>query len=215
VTAACGLSPRRIRKNNDSTISSIIVFVLNVPEKITTSRLILRRPLLSDADAVFEFGRDQEVTLYMDWPAHTSVQAAKEYLRDCVPRWDTAQEYDWMIALRDTGQVIGGISIRVRGHSADFGYILNRDFWGRGFATEAANAVVNWVFGIGSIYRVWATCDTENLASVRVLEKVGLTREGILRCWAIRPNISPKPRDAYVYSKVRGSGDVHPPESRN
>jgi len=180
-----------------------MILVLTVPEELLTPRLLLRRPLLSDADAVFEFGSDPEVTRYMDWPTHTSVEAAKEYLKDCTPRWTTACEYDWMITLRDSAQVIGGISICIRGHSADFGYILNRAFWGRGFATEAASAVVEWIFGQDSIYRVWATCDAENLASARILEKVGLSLEGILRSWAVRPNISSKPRDAFVYSKVR------------
>lgn len=177
--------------------------MLKVPETLETSRLILRRPVSSDAEAVFEFARDPEVTRFMDWPTHTNVQEAKDYLRDCIPRWENAREYDWMITLRDHNQVIGGVSIRVRGHSADFGYVLNRTYWGHGFATEAANAVVSWVSGFDTIYRVWATCDTENLASVKVLEKVGLSREGILRSWAVRPNISTKPRDAFVYSRVR------------
>jgi RimJ/RimL family protein N-acetyltransferase len=50
---------------------------------------------------------------------------------------------------------------------------------------------------------VWATCDVENLASVRVLEKLGLTCEGVLRRYAIRPNLSPTPRDAFVYARIR------------
>jgi ribosomal-protein-alanine N-acetyltransferase len=177
--------------------------VINVPEIIETPRLILRRPLLSDAEAVFAFGRDSEVTRYMDWPTHTSIETAKEYLRECSPRWESESEYDWMITLRDEQSVIGGISIRIRGHLADFGYILNRLYWGRGLATEAANAVVTWAWSLDCIYRVWATCDAENFSSARVLEKIGFIREGVLRSWAIRPNISQKPRDAFVYSKVR------------
>lgn len=54
-----------------------------------------------------------------------------------------------------------------------------------------------------SIRRVWATCDAENLASVRVLEKLGLSREGLLRQWAVRPNISSEPWNACIYARVR------------
>jgi RimJ/RimL family protein N-acetyltransferase len=87
----------------------------------------------------------------------------------------------------------------------DFGYVLHRQYWRRGIATEAARAVVAWVSTLEPVYRLWATCDIDNLASLRVLEKAGLSREGILRCWAIRPNISQQPRDAFVYAKVRGA----------
>jgi ribosomal-protein-alanine N-acetyltransferase len=183
--------------------AAIIILVIQVPEFFKTNRLHMRRPMQSDAAAVFEFGRDPEVTRFMDWPTHITIDAAKEYLRDCEPRWDTVQEYDWMIILTETNEIIGGLSLRIRGHAADFGYILNRNFWGRGIATEAAITLVSWADSIPSLYRIWATCDVENLASARVLEKAGLSREGVLRKWAIRPNISPEPRDALVYSKIR------------
>jgi len=157
---------------------------------------------MSDANAIYEFGRDPEVTRYMDWPTHTSVQDAKGYLEDCAARWGS-QEYDWLITLIGNDAAIGGVSARIRRHSSDFGYVLNRKHWGQGFATEASKSVVDWLFSLDFIQRVWATCDTENVASARVLEKVGLEREGILRRWAVRPNICKTPRDAFVYSKIR------------
>jgi len=57
--------------------------------------------------------------------------------------------------------------------------------------------------GRPEVYRVWAVCDTANLASARVLEKVGMTREGILKRWSVHPNVSPEPRDCFVYARVR------------
>ena len=176
--------------------------MFTAPETIATGRLILRRPKMSDANAVYEFGRDPEVTRFMDWPTHTSVQDAKGYLQDCAARWNS-NEYDWLITLIGNDEAIGGVSTRLRRHSADFGYVLNRKYWGQGFASESAKVVVDWLLTLDFIYRVWATCDTENLASVRVLERLGLEREGILRSYAVRPNICMTPRDAFVYSKVR------------
>lgn len=69
--------------------------------------------------------------------------------------------------------------------------------------TEAARAVIAWLTRLPSIYRVWAICDTENLASAKVLEKVGLLREGTLRCATMRPNLSSRPRDSFIFAKVR------------
>ena len=80
--------------------------------------------------------------------------------------------------------------------------MLGLEYRQQGFATEMVAETIAWALSQPEIYRVWATCDTENLASARVLEKVGLEREGTLRRWAIRPNISSEPRDAFIYSKV-------------
>ncbi len=117
--------------------------------------------------------------------------------------WESGAEFYWAVTLRPSDRAIGGISCRPRGHSADFGYVLDQRYWRQGLATEAAQAVVRWLFTLDTIYRVWATCDVNNLASARVLEKAGLSREGVLRCWAIRPNISNEPRDTFVYAQVR------------
>ena len=180
--------------------------MVRAPETLATDRLVLRLPALSDAEAIFEYGSDPEVARYMDWPMHETVGTVVEHLRTCAPRWESGEEFYWVITARPDDRAIGGISVRVRGHAADFGYVLNRRYWRQGIATEASRAVVEWAFTLASVHRVWATCDVDNIASARVLEKAGLSREGILRCWAVRPNLSPQPRDAYVYAKVRGDG---------
>ena len=69
--------------------------------------------------------------------------------------------------------------------------------------TEAARVIVDWVLKQEGIYRVWAFCDVENLASARVLEKVGMQKEGVLRRWMIHPNVSDEPRDCYCYAITR------------
>jgi RimJ/RimL family protein N-acetyltransferase len=100
-------------------------------------------------------------------------------------------------------RVIGMIGCRVRQHAADIGYVLSRKYWGHGYVTEAAKAIVEWATGVEFIYRVSAVCDVENKASARVLEKVGMQREGILKRYIVHPNISPEPRDCFVYAKTR------------
>jgi RimJ/RimL family protein N-acetyltransferase len=174
------------------------------PETIPTDRLILRRPRLSDAADIYEYGGDPEVTRYMDWPTHSSLQDALDYIQAAERSWESGQEYSWVIARKPDDKAIGGVGCRVRGHAVDLGYVLARNEWRRGYASEAARAVREWASSLDSIYRVWATCDVENAASARVLEKIGMSREGILRRWAIRPNLASRaPRDAFVYSWIR------------
>jgi ribosomal-protein-alanine N-acetyltransferase len=174
------------------------------PETITTARLVLRRPKSSDAAAVYEYGRDLEVTRYMDWRTHTGVADATAFLQDAARRWESGEEYSWAITVKPDDQPVGSIGCRVRGHTVDLGYVLSRNHWRRGYATEAARAILEWACALEGVYRVWATCDVENTASARVLEKIGMSREGVLRRWAVRPNLpSQPPRDAFVYSWVR------------
>ena len=180
--------------------------VVEAPEILVTQRLILRRPGLSDAPAVFEYASDPEVTRYMDWRTHTDVQDTVDFLRRCAPRWASGEELSWLLATRPADVVIGAVGCRVRAQAAEIGFVLNREYWQQGYATEAASAVVAWAFSDDSILRVWATCDAENLASARVLEKIGMTREAILRRYKVRPNLSTVPRDTFVYGMVRTVG---------
>ncbi len=95
------------------------------------------------------------------------------------------------------------VACRPEGHKAELGYVLARSYWGNGYMTEAVSAVVDWLLSVPEVHRVWAVCDTANLASARVMEKVGMTREGILKRWTVHPNVSSEPRDCFVYARVR------------
>jgi RimJ/RimL family protein N-acetyltransferase len=109
-----------------------------------------------------------------------------------------------MITVKPDDRAAGSVACFVRGHAAEVGFLLGRRYWGRGYATEAAKAVFNWAVSSDAVFRVWATCDVENETSAHVLEKIGMSREGVLRRWATRPNIAPGvPRDAVVYAWAR------------
>jgi RimJ/RimL family protein N-acetyltransferase len=179
--------------------------MVHAPESLTTERLILRRPQLTDATALFEeYCQDPEVTKYLIWRPHQNIQETIAFLAGCLARWESGEELTWGITQKDNDRLIGIVACRVRGHAADIGYVLARSYWHRGYVTEAARAVVEWAASLPSIFRVWAVCDTANEASARVLEKVGMTPEGILRRWIVHPNVSAEPRDCYVYAQVRG-----------
>ncbi len=88
-------------------------------------------------------------------------------------------------------------------YKVEFAYHLARREWGQGYAPEAAGALVHWALGQPTIHRIWTTCDVDNIRSVRVLEKLGLEREGTLRRWLVHPNISAEPRDALCFGRVK------------
>lgn len=174
------------------------------PETIATTRLHLRRPKPSDASAVYEYTRDPEVTRFMDWPAPSRIGDTIAAAENALRRWESGDEYAWRITVKPDDTPVGAIGCRLRDHTADFGFWLARPFWGRGYATEAARAVVGWLASLDEVDRIWATCDVENTASARVLERIGLSREGVLRRFAVRPNLPAQPpRDALLYSWIR------------
>lgn len=177
---------------------------MHPPEIIDLPRLRLRRPLVSDVDAMYEYGSDPEVARYADWPVRTSKDGMEDSVARRAQQWEAGTDYYWVITLLED-RAIGGISCCVEGDAAEIGFLLHRRHWGKGFATEAARAVLATALSLPGIRRVWATCDTENAASIRVLEKIGMKREGILQAWAIRPNLAPGiRRDAFSYVCVQG-----------
>jgi [ribosomal protein S5]-alanine N-acetyltransferase len=95
---------------------------------------------------------------------------------------------DFAIVLRETDEVIGGITIEVseQHRRASLGYWCGVDYWGRGYATEAVSAVIGYGFRKSALNRVHAECHGDNPASRRVLEKAGMTFEGRLRLHSFR-----------------------------
>ena len=104
---------------------------------------------------------------------------------------------------RETGAVIGSAEVyvdSVRHHRGEIGYILRRDVWGRGLATEVATLLLRFGFDDLRLHRLWASCDPANTASIRVLEKIGMQHEGVLRHQYLASDGSW--RDAAIYAAI-------------
>ena len=176
------------------------------PDLFHTPRLSARPPRVSDAEAVFAaYASDPEVTRYLAWRNYTEIEPLREFFRGVVRTWETGEgrHYAWLLSLRGTEEPIGSIGVNFDVHGAMLGYVLGRPYWGRGLMTEAVRYVAAWTLAQPPLFRVWAYCDTENLASARVMEKAGLVREGRLQRWHVCPTIGPEPRGCFVYGKVR------------
>lgn len=177
---------------------------MKIPESFDTARLRLRRSRPGDAAAVFEYGSDPEVARYADWPRLVQHEDAERAVANAASRWESGEEYGWRLTVKPDDVAVGGVACSINGHRAEFGYLVHRELWGRGYATEAAGAVLEWLQSVPTILRVQATCDVDNLASVRVLEKLGMQREAVLRRWSLRPNLPGQPvRDSFLFSWVR------------
>ena len=174
------------------------------PETLETIRLLMRMPVLADVDTIFrKYAQDKEVTKFLIWRPHENINVTREFILRCIQCWENETAFPWVIVRKNDSELVGMIELRIDKYAANLGYVIAREYWGNGYATEATKTVVEWAMLQESIYRIWATCDIENLASERVLEKAGMQREGILRRFIVHPNISNKPRDSYCYSVVK------------
>ena len=178
------------------------------PPSFATARLVARIPTADDAPAVFAaYANDPAVTRYLAWRAYERVEPLAAFLGEAAAHWekrDTALPLAWLLCLKGTQTPIGSIGVTLEGNGrALFGYVLTRKFWGHGMAAEALAYLVDWTLAQPLLYRAYAFCDVENPASVRVMEKAGMVREGVLRRWHVAPTLGPEPRDCIVCAKVR------------
>lgn len=175
-----------------------------LPDSFETARLILRPIARGDARAIFTgYAQDPEVVRFAMWRPHDALADTDSYIADCLSTpADKARSY--ALIAREGGQLLGNFALRRPDlHRLDFGYVLARQYWGRGLMTEVLSLAARWAMCQTDIWRIGAVCDVENRASARVMEKAGFAREGILRRWLVHPNISDEPRDCYSYALTR------------
>lgn len=169
---------------------------------IQTPRLLLREFATSDERDVHEYASDAAVTEYMDWEPNTSERtrdAMRRRLRE--QRAWPRDEVTLAVELCAERKVIGGIRLSIldrQDRVADCGFVFNRRYWNQGYATEAMRAILDCAFTVVRLRRVWATCDARNIGSWRVMEKVGMSREGIFRRDVFQKG---EWRDSYLYAR--------------
>jgi RimJ/RimL family protein N-acetyltransferase len=154
-------------------------------EAVRTERLLLRDLTESDMEAVHSYASDPEVVRYMDWGPNTK-EDTENFIQRAIAnqKEQPRRNYTLAIVLNAEDTLIGSCGIHVSNpdnREGWLGYCLNRHFWGRGYATETARALLAFGFTQISLHRIFATCDPASIASARVLEKIDMQREGHLR----------------------------------
>jgi RimJ/RimL family protein N-acetyltransferase len=163
------------------------------PEVIETARLILRKPVLADAEPIFRrYSSDPEVTRYMSFPRHRRIDETIAFLAYSDAEWDRWPAGPYVILSRDDGTLLGATGFGFEAPPvAATGYVLARDAWGRGIATEALQGIVATAPSLG-LKRLYALCHPSNAPSLRVLEKCGFALDGGARRRDIFPNLDPE-----------------------
>ena len=179
-------------------------------QRIETQRMILRRFKIEDAkDMYHNWASDSEVTRYLTWPAHSSVEATRNLLREWVCKYEDGGYFNWVMEYKETGKAIGNISVvklNEDTEAADMGYCMSREYWGQGLMPEALSAVMEYLFYVVGLNRIAACHDVNNPKSGRVMEKAGMKQEGVLRA-AGRNNRGIC--DEVWYAMIREDRDTH------
>lgn len=184
-------------------IQSEIQRIFRDPPIIDTPRLTLRRMLKSDAKDMYEYASQSRVTRYLLWREHDDLTYTTRYLSYLQSRYRQGEFHDWAIVLRegsaepnpiasvffDKAELVRGKMIGTCGftrfmpenHAAEIGYVVNPAYWGQGIAPEAVRAVLKFGFTELHLHRIEARYMVGNKASRRVMEKVGMTFEGVAR----------------------------------
>jgi len=149
------------------------------PTELRTARLLLRPPRPEDADAYFEIASDPEFAHFGSRQTIDREATGRALARIIAMPWEQRPEF----AIVLEGQVVGRVMLDVDrlNRIAALGYGIGRPWWERGLATEAARAALDYAFEALGVAKVWARADPRNVGSVRVLEKLGMQREGLLR----------------------------------
>ena len=155
------------------------------PPTLLTERLVLRGFEAEDESAIFSYASDPRVTPYMAWDTHKSIEDTRQFLHEFVATNYRAGQLDYAICLREEpSRVIGSLGIYTRSvqhQTAELGYVLSREHWGKGLLPEAARKLIDHVFRTTQVNRIYAPIFGENEKSRKAAQKIGMTLDGVLR----------------------------------
>ena len=161
-------------------ISRDLSIFIKIPT-LNTERITLRRIKKEDINDVYQYSSDPLVPRYLLWYPHPDKEYTEKYLAYVDKKYKKGEFYDWAIELE--GKMIGTCgfsSFDLDNNSAEIGYVLNRNYWNKGYATECARAVMKFGFEELGLWRITARFMPENTDSERVLKKLNMRKEGYL-----------------------------------
>lgn len=162
-------------------MANMLKSIFRDPPVLQTTRLILRRMQRSDSSDMFEYAKDPTVTRFLTWDPHPDEVYTRRYLTYVSSRYKAGEFFDWALILRAENKMIGSCGftrIDYKKHMGEAGYVINKNYWGRGLATEALQRVVQFAFEVLGLNRLESRFMEGNIPSKRVMEKAGMTFEG-------------------------------------
>lgn len=145
--------------------------------EIKTKRLVLKPLGMKYIDSVHEYASDPENTRYMLYLPNSTYEETKAFLTYVDEAWEHEDEptYECALLLGDEQKHIGAVSLTVENGVGELGWILNKRYWGQGYMSEAATALLDFAVKDLGIRHFVAHCDADNPGSYRVMEKIGMT----------------------------------------
>jgi len=149
---------------------------------IETKRLVIRDWTLHDVFDMYEYAKDPRVGPMAGWPIHKNRMSSKKVIEQMI-----IEKESFALVLKENNKVIGGVGIHYRPLDIDeakekqreLGYVLNPKYWGNGYVPEAVEGLKKYCFEELKVDQLWITCYNNNHNSIRVIEKCGLTYEGV------------------------------------
>lgn len=150
--------------------------------ELESSRLYIREWRTEDWADMHLFASDPKVTEYVMWGPNQETDT-QVFIEQQLVRQQAAErtDYEFAVVLKETHELIGGCGIFLNGLNAEIGYCYNPDYWGHGYATEAAQVMLKLGFEQFWVHRIYATCRPANVASANVMRRIGMKQEGHLR----------------------------------
>lgn len=149
-----------------------------------TERLILRKLSMNDLEEYFEFASDPTVSVSTLWNKHETIEDTKDYLQRVMDKYESRQAFRWGIIYKPSNKLIGRtglINWDVMHSKAEIGFALTSQYWNKNIISEATSEVISYGFEKLDLNRIEGRCNYDNMGSARVMEKLGMKLEGILR----------------------------------
>ena len=181
---------------------------MKAPRQFESARLLFTAPEATDAEAMYDgYAGDRDVTRFLSWPRHKSVEDTLAFIAFSDSEWEHWPAGPYLIRSREDGRLLGSTGLGFDGpreaplEAAMTGYVLARDAWGQGYATEALHAMVELASTL-SIAHLYAMCHPDHRASIHVLEKCQFSRDDGWFGQAMFPNLgTEKPQDVLFYER--------------
>ena len=152
---------------------------------LETDRLILRRLEIGDAEAMFNnWCNDDDVTRHLPWQTHENIQITKDVLDMWLKDYDNSYVYRWIVILKENNKPIGTVDVvnkDIDNKVFELGHCYSKETWGKGIATEVFNKVISFLFDEVEVEVIIAKHNENNPASGKVMQKVNMKYDGILR----------------------------------
>jgi ribosomal-protein-alanine N-acetyltransferase len=150
-------------------------------ETLESDRIILRQLRIDDVDDIFEFTSKKEVTTFLSWDAHPNKKVTRSFINSVIENYDTDKPSQWGIELKKEKKIIGitgFILLDRENEKAEIAYLSSPFYGSKGYMTEANQMILSYVFDSLELNRIQAKAEQKNIASQKVLEKIGMIKEG-------------------------------------